>query len=97
MRAILCTILLGLYLAAILFSVGNPAYMSDETKELTLRVHDECTPALKRQRILSTDHRSLLQVMAPTFLGLTFARASHISSMPLRNASMVLSEVVLVL
>lgn len=23
--------------------VGNPAFMSDETKELTLRVHDECT------------------------------------------------------
>ena len=22
--------------------VGNPAYMSDESKELTLRVHDEC-------------------------------------------------------
>lgn len=22
--------------------VGNPAFMSDETKELTLRVHDEC-------------------------------------------------------
>lgn len=23
-------------------SVGNPAYLSDESKELTLRVHDEC-------------------------------------------------------
>lgn len=25
------------------FLVGNPAFISDETKELTLRVHDECT------------------------------------------------------
>jgi hypothetical protein len=24
--------------------VGNPAYMPDESKELTLRVHDECMP-----------------------------------------------------
>ena len=24
-------------------AVGNPAYLSDESKELTLRVHDECT------------------------------------------------------
>lgn len=24
------------------FTVGNPAYLSDESKELTLRVHDEC-------------------------------------------------------
>jgi hypothetical protein len=27
-------------------SVGNPAYMYDETKELTLRVHDECADQL---------------------------------------------------
>ena len=24
-------------------TVGNPAFMSDESKELTLRVHDECS------------------------------------------------------
>ena len=24
------------------FQVGNPAFMSDASKELTLRVHDEC-------------------------------------------------------
>ena len=26
-----------------LVQVGNPAFLSDESKELTLRVHDECT------------------------------------------------------
>lgn len=26
-------------------TVGNPAFLSDESKELTLRVHDECTHA----------------------------------------------------
>jgi hypothetical protein len=27
------------------FAVGNPAYMTDESKILTLRVHDECMPS----------------------------------------------------
>lgn len=29
-------------LCSLSVTVGNPAYLSDETKELTLRVHDEC-------------------------------------------------------
>jgi hypothetical protein len=30
-------------------TVGNPAYLSDESKELTLRVHDECKCLLPQQ------------------------------------------------
>ncbi len=40
----ICEFRLGIVLAGPnrALPVGNPAFMSDESKELTLRVHDEC-------------------------------------------------------
>ena len=40
-------ILVLVYNSVLLYStVGNPAFMYDPSKELTLRVHDECTSIL---------------------------------------------------
>jgi hypothetical protein len=65
--------------------------MSDETKELTLRVHDECMSYVKRPG-RRADH-PLFKVMGPMSSDLTFARASHTLSMPSRNVYIVPSEV----
>lgn len=48
LTAYICTFLFARYPLVhgaklnVLSTVGNPAFLSDETKELTLRVHDEC-------------------------------------------------------
>ena len=41
----ICTFIYYIFFTAFLTrpTVGNPAFMSDESKELTLRVHDECS------------------------------------------------------
>lgn len=66
--------------------------MSDESKELTLRVHDECTPST----LCPQDANNLidLQAMAPTFSDLTSVLASHILPTQLRSVSVELSVVV---
>ena len=66
--------------------------MSDKSKELTLRVHDECgSPPSDLRRV---DQISIRQVTDLMSLDPTFVHASPTSSSPLRSVSAALSAAV---
>lgn len=76
---------------------GNPAFMSDETKEMTVRVHDECNgsdvlcvfPLLQTTLRFDADDPFAVSVFAAVP---TFARADLISSTVSRRLPDVPSE-----
>ena len=73
--------------------VGPPEYMADESKELTLRVHDECmSPSRDIHHVDNVSSTS--QVMDPMSLDPTFVPASPTSPSPLKSVSVALSAAV---
>lgn len=69
--------------------VGNPAYLSDESKELTLRVHDECELIVHPISMLPCFDCRHVKVTAPMYSDRTSVPASLISLMPSRNVCAV--------
>lgn len=81
-------------IVADLATVGPPEYMADESKELTLRVHDECMSPSRDLPQLDLV-LSIWQVMDLMSLDPTFVPASPISSSPLKSVFVALNAVVL--
>ena len=80
--------------------VGNPAFVRDESKELTLRVHDECQypgSSLPFQIPGHADSTCDIQVTVLTSSVRTFAHVSRTSCLPSRSASGPPNGVVLAL
>jgi hypothetical protein len=73
--------------------VGNPAFMSDESKELTLRVHDDCSPPILSLSHCDEAKRPIYQITAPTSFGLISAPAGLTSPMQSKNVPAVLRKV----
>ena len=72
--------------------VGPPEYMADESKELTVRVHDECKSPSRGIHYVD-NVSSIWQVTDPMFLDPTFAHASPTSSSPSKSVSVALNAV----
>lgn len=73
----------------LLFEVGNPAFMSDASKELTLRVHDECMYLFfltgMDDLFFANFFFALTQATVPTSLVRIFALASRTLHMPWKS------------